>query len=199
MNQGSGSTYAYSGQTTEWEDILIKKGIRTKEEVLLEKGLNPLDFIEKKEDEEEPEVEDKLAKLDLDELDELEDDYEDDRILEHYRQQRLQEMKQAMVKNRFGELLDIIKDDWVREVTDGSKSCPVVVLLYDNALIECRLMEEALRVLAAKFRYIKFLKIKYNHAIENWPERNLPTVFVYVDGALKTQLITLKQNVILVK
>lgn len=43
MNQGSGSTYEYSGQTTEWEDILIKKGIRTKEEVLLEKGLNPLD------------------------------------------------------------------------------------------------------------------------------------------------------------
>ena len=40
---GSGRTYAVSGETTEWEDILIKKGIRTKEEVLLEKGLNPAD------------------------------------------------------------------------------------------------------------------------------------------------------------
>lgn len=43
MQQGSGTSYEYSGNTTEWDDILIKKGIRTKEEVLLEKGLNPED------------------------------------------------------------------------------------------------------------------------------------------------------------
>jgi len=41
--QGSGTTYAYSGETTEWEDILISKGITTKESVLLGKGLNPED------------------------------------------------------------------------------------------------------------------------------------------------------------
>jgi hypothetical protein len=41
--QGTGKTYEYSGNTTEWDDILIKKGITTKEEVLLSKGLNPLD------------------------------------------------------------------------------------------------------------------------------------------------------------
>ena len=39
----TGKTYEVSGDTTEWDDILIKKGIRTREEVLLEKGLNPLD------------------------------------------------------------------------------------------------------------------------------------------------------------
>jgi hypothetical protein len=41
--QGSGVSYKYSGETTEWEDILIKKGITTKESVLLSKGLNPED------------------------------------------------------------------------------------------------------------------------------------------------------------
>jgi hypothetical protein len=41
--QGSGTTYAYSGETTEWEDILIKKGITTRTEVLLAKGLDPND------------------------------------------------------------------------------------------------------------------------------------------------------------
>jgi hypothetical protein len=41
--QGTGTSYAVSGETTEWEDILIKKGIKTKEEVYLEKGLNPAD------------------------------------------------------------------------------------------------------------------------------------------------------------
>jgi hypothetical protein len=42
----SGRTYEVTGQTTEWDDILIKKGIRTKEEILLEKGLNPADVRE---------------------------------------------------------------------------------------------------------------------------------------------------------
>jgi hypothetical protein len=39
----SGKSYEISGDTTEWDDILIKKGIRTKDEILIEKGLNPLD------------------------------------------------------------------------------------------------------------------------------------------------------------
>ena len=41
--QGTGKAYEVSGETTEWEDILIKKGITTKEQVLIGKGLNPLD------------------------------------------------------------------------------------------------------------------------------------------------------------
>jgi phosphoribosylanthranilate isomerase len=36
-------TYEVSGNTTEWDDILISKGITTKENVLLAKGLNPAD------------------------------------------------------------------------------------------------------------------------------------------------------------
>jgi hypothetical protein len=36
-------TYEVTAETTEWDDILIKKGITTKENVLIAKGLNPLD------------------------------------------------------------------------------------------------------------------------------------------------------------
>ena len=43
MSRVHGTTYEKSGETTEWDDILIKKGIRTREEVLLGKGLNPDD------------------------------------------------------------------------------------------------------------------------------------------------------------
>jgi hypothetical protein len=114
-------------------------------------------------------------------------------MLEQYRNQRLIEMKQAAVKNRFGDVVDISKDDWVREVTDGSKSCQVIVHLYESSKVECQLMDEALQVLALKFKYVKFLRIKYSQAIENWPERNLPTLFIYEGGSLKTQLLTLKQ------
>lgn len=43
MSNRGNTSYAVSGETTEWEDILIKKGITTKEDVLLGKGLNPED------------------------------------------------------------------------------------------------------------------------------------------------------------
>ena len=43
--QSSGRTYEVSGETTEWEDILIKKNILSREEVLLGKGLNPDDVM----------------------------------------------------------------------------------------------------------------------------------------------------------
>jgi hypothetical protein len=41
--QGTGKSYEVTGETTEWEDILIQKGIKTKDQVLIEKGLNPAD------------------------------------------------------------------------------------------------------------------------------------------------------------
>eukprot|EP01040_Poterioochromonas_malhamensis_P003241 gene3241-3454_t len=188
--------YEHSGNTTEWDDILIKKGITTREEVLLSKGLNPLDYMEKEEEEfeEGPTKEEVLANLNLDEIDELLDDEdldEDHLALEKYRKQRLEEMKKTAVTNRFGEVVEIVKDEWIREVTEGSKSSIVLVHLYSDAMIECQLMDEALKRLAPKFRYLKFLRIKYNQAIENWPEKNLPTVFIYEKGNLRTQIITL--------
>lgn len=194
--QGTGKSYEISGETTEWEDILISKGITTKEDVLLSKGLNPEDYLKKNEPVEEidweVERDARLRTANLDELDELEEDDEfaDSKMLDIYRQRRIEEMKKMAVRNRFGEVQEIIKDEWIREVTEGSKASPVVVHLYQDSNVECQLMDEALRNLAPRFRYLKFLRIKFDQAIENWPERNLPTVFVYVDGNLKTQIIT---------
>jgi hypothetical protein len=105
----------------------------------------------------------------------------------------LKELKEQAAKNRFGELLEIVKDDWIREVTESSNSCVVVVHLHENSSIECQIVDEALQRLAPKFRYVKFLKIKSTQAIENWPERNLPTIFIYEKGALKTQILTLSR------
>jgi hypothetical protein len=43
MSAGTGKSYEISGENTEWEDVLIRKGITTQDEVYLKKGLNPLD------------------------------------------------------------------------------------------------------------------------------------------------------------
>lgn len=139
----------------------------------------------------------------------LQDDSSEHQILEKFRTQRLEALKQQYQRNRFGDVrgtpfsspsllaltgcsVEIAKDEWVREVTESSNSCWVVVFLYMDAKVECRLLEEKLVQVAAKFRDVKFLKIRSTQAIENWPERNLPTLFVYRDGTLQHQVMTLK-------
>ena len=62
----------------------------------------------------------------------------------------MKELKQKAMKDRFGELIEIVKDDWIREVTDGSLSCAVVVLLYTSSSIECDLVDDALVHLAKR-------------------------------------------------
>lgn len=115
-------------------------------------------------------------------------------MLEDYRAARLRQIQQERARNRFGDVVEIIKDEWISQVTEGSKAGYwVVVHLYQDSVIECRLVEEALQQLAPKFKYVKFLKIRSTQAIENWPERNLPTIFVYKDGNMQKQLLTLKE------
>lgn len=120
-------------------------------------------------------------------------EFADSRTLDKYRQQRIDQLKQAAFRNRFGEVRDIVKDEWIREVTEASNSCVVLVHLYENSIVECEVLDEAMRQLAPRFRYLKFLRIKSTHAVENWPEKNLPALFIYLNGTMKTQIVTLKQ------
>ena len=120
------------------------------------------------------------------------EEFSDTRILDEYRKRRLDELKTAAVKNRYGDVLEITKDDWMRDVTECSNSCWVVVHLYQNSVVECGLVEEAMIDLAARFKYVKFIKIRSTQAVENWPDKNLPTLFFYNEGVLKHQMITLQ-------
>lgn len=49
------------------------------------------------------------------------------------RQKRMQEMQQAASKEKYGEVTQISKPDFVKEVTEASKECFVVVHLYQDA------------------------------------------------------------------
>jgi len=210
MSAFNNKTYEVSGDTTEWDDILIKKGIKTKQEVLIEKGLNPLDYMTLEElglkdivvdpnEVKEETREERLDKLTLKEIDELEDNDDDDELLndtsfiDQYREKRIQELKLKTLQNRFGDLQEIVKADWLREVNETSKTCWVVISLYQDSIVESRLLDEILLILAPKFKYIKFLKIKAQQAVENWPESRLPTLFLYNEGELKHQVFTLNE------
>lgn len=170
---------------TEWNDILRSKGILpqkekeiTEEEVvqLVESTIN------------EKQKGNKLEDLSLDELDELEDE-EDERILLEYRNKRIAEMKAAVERNRFGDVREISAADYVEQVNEAGEGIWVVLHLFKQGIPQCALINQFLNQLAAKFPATKFLRSVSTTCIPNYPDRNLPTIFIYFEGKMKAQLV----------
>lgn len=53
----------------------------------------------------------------------------------------------------------------------------------------CSLIGDHIRLLAMKYPQTKFVKSISTVCIANYPDRNLPTIFVYKNGDLKSSLI----------
>lgn len=127
----------------------------------------------------------------LEELEENEDEFneEDERAIEMYRQQRLAEWRATQKKKRFGEVLEISGEDYVQEVTKAGEGLWVILHLYKQGIPLCALINQYLSELARKFPDVKFIKAISTTCIPNYPDRNLPTVFVYWEGDIKAQFI----------
>ncbi|XP_043927026.1 phosducin-like protein 3 [Protopterus annectens] len=168
---------------TEWNDILRKKGI--------------LPPKEKQKDEEEVQIlqTQSVVKtyedMTLEELRENEDEFseEDERAIELYRQQRLTEWKASQLKNKFGEIIEISGQEYVNEVSKAGQGIWVVLHLYKPGIPLCTLINQHLSALANKFPATKFIKAISTTCIPNYPDRNLPTIFVYLEGEIKAQFI----------
>lgn len=53
----------------------------------------------------------------------------------------------------------------------------------------CALINQHLNTMAAKFPTVKFLKSISTTCIPNFPDKNLPTIFIYFEGDMKKQII----------
>lgn len=53
----------------------------------------------------------------------------------------------------------------------------------------CALINQHFSGLARKFPDVKFIKAISTTCIPNYPDRNLPTIFVYLEGDIKAQFI----------
>ena len=60
--------------------------------------------------------------------------------------------------------------------------------LYKQGIPLCALINQYLTHLSAKYPTVKFLKSISTTCIPNYPDRNLPTLFVYFEGDMKAQL-----------
>jgi hypothetical protein len=136
--------------------------------------------------------ENRLEGKDLDELDELED-LEDETFLESYRQKRMQELNALTKKSIHGSVYPLSKPEYQREVTDASNNGPVFVNLTAplGTNVESRVLSELWRQAAKEYGDIKFCEIRADKAIENYPDRNCPTILVYKNGDIVKQIVTL--------
>ncbi|XP_022106908.1 phosducin-like protein 3 isoform X2 [Acanthaster planci] len=171
---------------TQWNDILRAKGILPPKE---EAEVTEDDIVGLMEQTLQEKTQGKaMEDMSLEELDELEDD-EDEQVLLKYRQQRIAEIKKLQRKERYGEVKEISAQDYVQEVNNAGEGVWVVLHLYKQGIPLCSLINQYLVQLAAKFPAAKFLKSISTTCIPNYPDKNLPTMFVYFEGDLKSQIV----------
>lgn len=65
----------------------------------------------------------------------------------------------------------------------------MLILYVYNRIPLSSLMNDYIRNLAHKFPTVKFVKSLAGLCIPNYPDQNLPTIFVYLNGELKRQFI----------
>lgn len=155
-----------------------------------------------------------LSELDLDGLDELEDS-EDEAVLLEYRNRRIAEMRALAEKSKFGFVREISGQDYIEEVNKAGEGIHVVLHLwvqccftfemlnkkinfcqfriqkprYKQGIQLCALINQFMADLATRFPYTKFLKAISTTCIPNFPEKNLPSIFIYYEGNIKKQII----------
>jgi len=174
---------------TEWNDQLRKRGIipeKPKEVEISEDQLLKMMEQTIKEKSGKKDIED----MNLQELDENEDecDWEDDRLMEQIRRQRIAEMMERQAKAKFGDVREISAIDYCEQVNNAGEGIFVVLHLYKSGIPLCELINAYINGLAKKFPATKFLRSVATTCIPNYPDKNLPTVFIYHEGDMKGQL-----------
>jgi hypothetical protein len=109
---------------TEWEDALIKHGIMAapeERETEDDKHLRMLEGMDQA----------RAKALESKSLDELEDELDDD-VLEIYRRNRIQKMQEDADRKTYGTVKRIGQTEFIDQVTNASKTCPVVCHLFES-------------------------------------------------------------------
>lgn len=167
------------GVTSEWDDIQRKLGNFAP----IEKGPTEDELMNDRID-----LVEQINTDDLKTEEELEAE-DNDEVLERYRQKRLEEMRAAAMKPRFGTVYEISRQDFIPEINQAPAGVWVIVHLYQNYVSNSALLDAAFERLAPKFVFTKIVKIIATRAIENFADSDLPAILVYRDGQIQHQLL----------
>ncbi|CAG5091333.1 Oidioi.mRNA.OKI2018_I69.PAR.g12979.t1.cds [Oikopleura dioica] len=168
-------------EDTEWNDILRRKGI-----------LPPKPVEPEIEDPDPEELEAKDYGTTVDDLDALLDDEldeDEEKIMQQMRESRIAALKLKASKDKFGEVKEITAQSWTQEVNQAGEDIWVIVHLYDKGVMLSNILNNHFVHLAQKYKHVKFVRGVAKQCVPNYPDKNLPTVFVYRNGTLAIQWI----------
>lgn len=174
-------------EDTEWNDILRQQGI------IPERPKSPMAEIEAAlEEAVEKAHANRLEGKSLKELDELDEDgLEDEDFLQFYREKRMNEIREQVSRERFGEVVYINKSEYKHEITEASNSYFVVVHIASSHSVQSRLLHGLLLRVALRFRDVKFVEIASSQINEKYPDSQTPTILVYHNTHVIHQQVTL--------
>lgn len=106
-----------------------------------------------------------------------------------YRKKRIAEIKSLAEKSKFGTVREISGQDYIDEVNKAGEGIWVILHLYKQGIPLCALINQFMITLANRFQSVKFLKSIASTCIPNFPEKNLPSIFIYYEGQIRKQII----------
>jgi thioredoxin-like negative regulator of GroEL len=105
----------------------------------------------------------------LEEKAEDDPDFDDeDEFMKQWREKRMAEVQAEAAKPKFGSVYEIGKQDWEEHVTNAPPEANVVIHLYQNHITECKLLNDILNQLAAKYKDTKFIRSVATKSVENF-------------------------------
>ncbi|TKA50989.1 hypothetical protein B0A53_05681 [Rhodotorula sp. CCFEE 5036] len=139
--------------------------------------------------------------LDLQDLDINRDDRTRREDLERALEERKRHERDQLGKRKFGRVYPIGKVDYKREVTEASNEelpgepegwgTGVVCVLFKDTVPESKKLMPIIQQLAALYPSTKFVSIVSDHCIENYPDKNVPTLIIYRKGQMMGQVVGL--------
>ncbi|KAK2460656.1 hypothetical protein APHAL10511_007126 [Amanita phalloides] len=149
-----------------------------------------------------PTIDEQLDSLTISELDELDEGLDDritQRVIEHYKRQRVIEERKKLKKDRFGRVYPIGRDDYKREVTNASEESEegdeeetgtgVICFLYKDGIPRSDRAMQHVKILAERYPRTKFVSIVGDKCIPNLPDSRIPMLIIYKKGEIRDQII----------
>ncbi|XP_027044108.1 phosducin-like protein 3 [Pocillopora damicornis] len=168
-------------EDTQWNDALRRHGILPEKEVSEDQLI---DLVEETVQQKTGNVVKAYEDMTLEELEELEDE-EDERVLLQYRSCELKGQLKIM-SGTAEHVLRLKKYDYYFL---KNMHLTVISSLTWQSVPLCTLVNQFLTRLAEKFPTTKFLKSVSTTCIPNYPDRHLPTIFIYCEEDMKKQFV----------
>lgn len=136
-----------NGVNTEWFDLQVKHGNYLPKEK--EATLAEIQLKAQEKHEEDNKLENVLDRKNMEEINDLEDDLDfDDEFMREYMAKRRAELEDRATNYKFGSVIEISRDEYIREVTNADPESFVVLHLYQNSNEFCNLINMHLPELA---------------------------------------------------